>query len=161
MKVYRDRFATHSQIRVGKGAKAIVITKLRTMKHRAHADFEKSGRFLAELKTDERVTATGRVLRKLKLDELPQILSWLRGDLRLIGMRPITRQSFRALPEKYKKMYAEVGPGLMGIQYAVPSRQRTNDNILKLFDEFYSDLKKSKRRTYFRWGRRILLNLHR
>lgn len=72
-----------SQIRVGRRGKLIKIHKLRSMK----IDAEANGQKWAE-KEDPRITKIGRFIRKYRIDELPQLLDVLKGDMSLIGPRP-------------------------------------------------------------------------
>lgn len=92
---------------VGKGRKAITITKFRAMKSGAHLDY-------------------GKILRKTNLNELPQIINFLKGELSLVGFRLLTRQDYRLLPEDIRIIYDQVGQDLAGIQYACrnPPEQR-------------------------------------
>ncbi len=71
------------QVRVGQGGRTFRIAKLRTMRQ----DAEKGGARFASL-TDDRVTRVGRFLRRTRIDELPQLLNILRGEMTLIGPRP-------------------------------------------------------------------------
>jgi lipopolysaccharide/colanic/teichoic acid biosynthesis glycosyltransferase len=76
--------AIYRQLRVGKNGKTFLIYKLRTMRHDAESY---SGPAWTQ-ENDPRITRIGRVLRKMHLDELPQLLNVLRGDMDLIGPRP-------------------------------------------------------------------------
>lgn len=99
------------QERVGLMGKHIVITKLRSMK----VDAEINGAQWAS-KDDPRVTRIGRVLRKTRIDELPQLLSVIRGDLSLIGPRPerpiFTEKFSRECPGFEQRLL--IKPGLSG-----------------------------------------------
>ena len=67
------------------------------------------------LKNDPRVTKIGSILRKTKINELPQIINILKGDLSLVGPRPLVKRTFMAYsPEIRSKIY-NVKPGLTGI----------------------------------------------
>lgn len=113
--------AIFRQRRVGKDGRQFTMLKLRTM----YADAERvravldsanqvEGGVLFKIRCDPRATRVGRVLRRLSLDELPQLLNVLRGDMALIGPRP-------ALPEEVARYDAraarrlEVKPGLTGL----------------------------------------------
>jgi lipopolysaccharide/colanic/teichoic acid biosynthesis glycosyltransferase len=74
----------YSQVRVGRGGRTYRIYKIRTMTHNCEAG---SGAKWAT-KGDSRVTPVGRVLRKLHLDEMPQLWNVIRGDMSLVGPRP-------------------------------------------------------------------------
>lgn len=106
--------------RVGKNEKIIKIYKFRTMV--ADADnFEKY--FTPEqmkeykknykLENDPRITRIGKLLRKTSLDELPQIINILKGDLSIIGPRPVVEEELEKYGEQ-KSKFLSVTPGLTG-----------------------------------------------
>src|SRR5439155_12905916 len=76
--------AFYTQVRVGKNVRRFTIYKLRTMYHRAEAA---TGPIWA-VPGDQRVSAVGKLLRATHLDELPQLLNVLTGNMSLIGPRP-------------------------------------------------------------------------
>ena len=88
------------QERIGQGGKKIYIFKLRTMVSDAHDHPERymssaqleTWRREQKLDDDPRITRVGRILRRTSLDELPQFLNVLSGDLSVIGPRPVTLQ---------------------------------------------------------------------
>jgi exopolysaccharide biosynthesis polyprenyl glycosylphosphotransferase len=103
----------YRQIRVGVNRKPFTLLKLRTM----NLDAEKeSGEVLAS-KSDPRVTPAGRFLRWLRLDELPQLLNVLVGEMSLVGPRPerpgFVRQYLEHIPG-YAERFS-VKPGLTGL----------------------------------------------
>ena len=103
----------YAQARVGRGGEPFVLLKLRTMYHGCEAA---SGARWAT-KNDPRATPVGRVLRKLHVDELPQLLNVLRGDMSLVGPRP-ERPEFvgplsQAIPGYTDRL--RVPPGLTGL----------------------------------------------
>lgn len=111
--------ALFMQERTGKGGRRFRMFKLRTMVQNAH---ELKARYMHlnehsypdfKITNDPRVTRCGRILRKLSLDELPQILNVIRGDMTLVGPRPT---SFGA--DTYRLWHTarlEVKPGLTGL----------------------------------------------
>lgn len=102
----------HIQERLGKNGVPFSLIKLRSMVPNAE---QVSGPCWAR-ENDQRVTRVGRVLRKLRLDELPQIFNVLKGDMSLIGPRPI-RKYFADLLEKdipYYGLRFLLKPGLTG-----------------------------------------------
>lgn len=101
----------YKQERVGLNGKRFFITKLRSM----GTDAEKGGPQWA-VKNDPRVTRVGKFLRKTRIDEIPQILNVLRGDMSLIGPRPerayFTEKFSKEIPGFEKRLL--VKPGLTG-----------------------------------------------
>lgn len=67
------------------------------------------------LKNDFRVTKIGKFLRKTKLNELPQLINIFKGDLSIIGPRPLVQKDFDAYSEKIKQIVYNVKPGLTGV----------------------------------------------
>jgi lipopolysaccharide/colanic/teichoic acid biosynthesis glycosyltransferase len=154
---FSDSAFMHHQVRVGKKKPsgkhtAIVVSKIRTMKGGAHGDYHKND------KRHLHVTPLGKLLRKSKLDELPQVISVLKGDLAPVGMRPLPRQDYRMLSPELKKIYDDVGPGLLGIGYACKSPKPTEKEFMETTREFYKMWKQNKAKAYLVFGRRIMKN---
>ncbi len=93
----------YSQIRVGKGNVDFKLFKFRTMYPNSH----KSG-LLTVGGRDPRITPTGYYLRKYKLDELPQLINILKGDMSIVGPRPEVR--------KYVEMYNELQMSVLNVR---------------------------------------------
>ena len=104
------------QTRVGLNGKTFTMLKFRSM-HSAPVgkplQSDRNG-ICFKQKDDPRVTAVGRVLRRYSLDELPQILNVLRGEMSLVGPRPALPQEVAAYPPQALKRLESV-PGLTGI----------------------------------------------
>jgi lipopolysaccharide/colanic/teichoic acid biosynthesis glycosyltransferase len=99
----------YRQTRVGKDGADFELVKLRTMVVGA----ESQGAGAAVNRGDPRITRVGRVLRRLSLDELPQLWNVLRGDMSLIGPRPTLRyQVERYTPRQRRRL--DVKPGITG-----------------------------------------------
>lgn len=99
----------YKQERIGQGGRPFTILKLRTMTVGA----ENKGLGLLIGKNDFRITIPGKVLRASSIDELPQLLNVLRGDMSLVGPRPtVASQVERYSPEQRRRL--EVKPGLTG-----------------------------------------------
>jgi lipopolysaccharide/colanic/teichoic acid biosynthesis glycosyltransferase len=99
----------YRQRRVGLGGREFELLKLRTMEVGA----ETKGAGLAVDRGDPRITRTGRILRRLSLDELPQLFNVLRGEMSLIGPRPtLAYQVERYTPRQRRRL--DVKPGLTG-----------------------------------------------
>jgi lipopolysaccharide/colanic/teichoic acid biosynthesis glycosyltransferase len=119
VKLDSDGPALMRQLRTGKGGRRFRMLKLRTMVKNAHELREKYMHLNEatypdfKITNDPRMTRCGRILRKLSLDELPQLLNVLVGDMTLVGPRPT---SFG--PETYRLWHTarlEVKPGLTGL----------------------------------------------
>ena len=99
----------YRQRRVGYGGRDFDLLKLRTMVVGA----ERIGEGYAVNEGDPRITRVGRVLRRLSLDEIPQLWNVLRGDMSLIGPRPTLRyQVDQYTPHQRRRL--EVKPGITG-----------------------------------------------
>jgi len=99
----------YRQTRVGKDGSDFELLKLRTMVVGA----ETIGAGMAVNRGDKRITRTGRILRRLSLDELPQLWNVIRGDMSVIGPRPTLRyQVERYAPRQRRRL--EVKPGITG-----------------------------------------------
>lgn len=106
--------------RIGKNGKKIKIYKFRTMKKNAQALFENftpkqklEFRENYKLKNDPRVTRVGEFLRKTSIDELPQFWNVLKGDLSVVGHRPIVDGEIEKYASHFEKIFAN-SPGLTG-----------------------------------------------
>lgn len=104
--------------RLGKNGKIISVYKLRTM----HAyseylqcyiyernDLQEGGKF----KDDFRVTTLGRIFRKFWLDELPMLINLIRGDLKIVGVRPLSQHYFDLYTDELKEKRIKYKPGLI------------------------------------------------
>ena len=133
------------QRRVGRGGDDFPMLKFRTM----HADAEERLRsdgalhelFLQEChkipcRLDPRVTTVGRVLRRLSLDELPQLLNVLAGHMSLVGPRPVERTQLVRDYGEYAWAYVALRPGLTGL-WQVSGRSRVHFPERAQLDERY------------------------
>jgi Undecaprenyl-phosphate galactose phosphotransferase WbaP len=133
------------QRRVGKSGKAIQIWKFRTMVSNAEVILEKylskTPELRAEwegthkLKRDPRITRVGRFLRKTSLDELPQFLSVLKGEMSVVGPRPIVQDEIKFYKDGFK-LYTQVLPGVSGL-WQVSGRSETSYEYRVALDEYY------------------------
>jgi exopolysaccharide biosynthesis polyprenyl glycosylphosphotransferase len=126
------------QVRVGKNGKRFIIYKFRSMTD----DAEKRRKELMKLnecdgaifkiKEDPRVTAIGKIMRKLSLDELPQFLNVLLGEMSLVGTRPPTVDEV-AQYQKWHHRRISIRPGITGLwQVSGRSKISSFDEIVKL-----------------------------
>jgi exopolysaccharide biosynthesis polyprenyl glycosylphosphotransferase len=112
--------ALFRQIRVGKDGRDFSIFKFRTMHRDAEARraelaaLANSDSVLFKMQNDPRVTRVGRILRRLSLDELPQLLNVLRGEMSLVGPRPPLPSEVEAYPDDMRRRLV-VKPGMTGL----------------------------------------------
>jgi lipopolysaccharide/colanic/teichoic acid biosynthesis glycosyltransferase len=100
--IYRQR-------RIGKDGRPFELLKLRTMVPGA----ESMGAGIYVLEGDPRITRTGRLLRRFSLDELPNLVNVLRGDLAIVGPRPTVQEQVDGYTDRQRRRL-EVKPGITG-----------------------------------------------
>jgi sugar transferase (PEP-CTERM system associated) len=127
----------YRQERIGQGGKSFSIFKFRSMR----TDAERDGAPQWAKKDDDRTTKVGRVIRKLRIDELPQIFNVLNGDMSFVGPRPerpyFVTQLMAQIP--YYAARHSIKPGLTGwAQVRYPYGASLDDAIEKLqYDLYY------------------------
>lgn len=139
--------------RVGKEGQIIKVYKLRTMHpyseyiqdyvYKLH-DLQDGGKF----KNDFRITSWGAVCRKIWLDELPTLINFLRGDMKLVGIRPLSRQYFDLYKKEVQERRIKYKPGLIPPFYAdmpgdLEAIQASELKYLDSYDKhpFFTDFK--------------------
>jgi lipopolysaccharide/colanic/teichoic acid biosynthesis glycosyltransferase len=127
----------YRQERIGLDSKPFNVIKFRSMR----TDAEKDGKPRWATSGDSRVTRVGRIIRKLRIDELPQLISVLKGDMSLVGPRP-ERQFFVEKLTNEIQFYAvrhSVKPGVTGwAQVRYPYGASVEDSAQKLqYDLYY------------------------
>lgn len=127
----------YSQVRLGLQRKPFRMYKFRSMR----TDAEKGKSEIWASKHDARVTRVGHLLRATHMDELPQVVNILRGDMSLIGPRP-EREAFATEMEKLEPLYRSrvaIKPGLTGwaqVMYGYGSADRSELQKLQ-YDLYY------------------------
>ncbi len=125
------------QDRLGLYGKLFRIIKFRSMKHNVKATEEQ---VILTTEDDHRVTRIGRFIRKVRLDEMPQLINVLKGDMSIIGPRPdmpkLTKQLEKQIPLYRHRM--KVKPGITGwAQISIPYPQTLNEVIQKFNCDIY------------------------
>jgi lipopolysaccharide/colanic/teichoic acid biosynthesis glycosyltransferase len=123
-------------VRVGRDNRQFEMLKFRSM----GTDAERDGAVWARA-VDDRVTRVGRFIRKTRLDELPQLINVIRGDMSFVGPRPERPQFVEDLEKKipYYRVRHRVNPGITGwAQICYPYGASERDALEKLqFDLYY------------------------
>ena len=101
------------QLRSGRGGKFFKLYKFRSMHSAATVEVRADGAIM-KTRDDHRITRVGRVIRRLSLDEAPQLLNVLRGDMSLVGPRPLVMAEAQTLTESWQARRADLRPGLTG-----------------------------------------------
>lgn len=102
------------QQRAGRGERPFSIFKFRTMLHRAPDSINQHQEKVVSVSDDPRITRAGRFIRATSLDELPQLINILKGDMSIVGPRPVLMEQTEVVPPGYKKRFS-VRPGLTGL----------------------------------------------
>ncbi|MFQ3788191.1 sugar transferase [Halomonas sp. A29] len=102
------------QRRVGRNLVPFRIYKFRTMQDRDATVIDPLAEGVIRSGDDPRITRIGRFLRATSLDELPQLLNILKGDMSLVGPRPVLIEQIEAVPDEYMRRFT-VRPGLTGL----------------------------------------------
>jgi lipopolysaccharide/colanic/teichoic acid biosynthesis glycosyltransferase len=99
----------YRQLRVGRGGEPFELWKLRTMVPGA----ESMGAGIYVLEGDPRITRMGRLLRRFSLDELPNLVNVLKGDMAIVGPRPTVQEQVDRYTDRQRRRL-EVKPGITG-----------------------------------------------
>ena len=135
----------YTQERLGRNGRKILIYKFRSMQVNAekilaeffvkHPAARKEWDETQKLREDPRITRVGKWLRKFSMDELPQLFNVFKGDMSLVGPRPIVESEVRRYQD-YFHVYSAVRPGLTGM-WQVSGRNRTTYKQRVLYDVYY------------------------
>ncbi|HVZ27535.1 MAG TPA: undecaprenyl-phosphate galactose phosphotransferase WbaP [Rhizomicrobium sp.] len=137
---------TYSQTRIGRQGRPFSCIKFRTMVSDADARlraWQKENPALYEeflktykLRDDPRITPIGRWLRKTSLDELPQLINVLRGEMSLVGPRPVVLKELQDYYGPATQLYIRTRPGITGL-WQVSGRSDTTYERRIILDEWY------------------------
>ena len=136
----------YTQLRVGRKGQCFNAIKLRTMRSNADALLEellkedasvrKEWETYYKLKDDPRVTSIGKFLRRFSLDELPQLFNVLKGEMALVGPRPLPVYHDNELTEDSRVLRGRVRPGMTG-QWQISGRSDCGLQEMEQLDTFY------------------------
>lgn len=148
--------------RVGKGGKIIKVYKLRTMHayseylqeyiYKTHS-LQEGGKF----HNDFRVTTIGKFARKFWLDELPMLFNVLKGDLKIVGVRPLSPQYFSLYPQEIQERRKKYKPGLIPPFYS--DLPKTFEEIVESEKRYMDSFDKHPFRTDWRYFWKAFVNI--
>jgi lipopolysaccharide/colanic/teichoic acid biosynthesis glycosyltransferase len=130
----------YGDLRVGLGEREFRMLKFRTMVAGAEElqsaleDANEATGPIFKIRDDPRVTALGRALRRLSLDEIPNVINVLRGEMSLVGPRPLPVRDFEKLEPWHRKRYF-VLPGMTGLWQIARRDDLSFDDLVRL--DFY------------------------
>jgi exopolysaccharide biosynthesis polyprenyl glycosylphosphotransferase len=130
----------YSDPRIGLGERPFEMLKFRTMvtgAAEAQPALEESNEAsgpLFKIRNDPRITSVGKVLRRLSIDEIPNVINVLRGQMSLVGPRPLPVRDYRRLEEWHRRRY-NVLPGMTGLWQVAGRSDLTFDDLVRL--DFY------------------------
>jgi len=141
----------YRQRRIGRSMRPFIVNKFRTMRPDAdetrHRDYVyaliSTGRDdtcagrgnLYKLLGDDRVTRAGHLLRRFSLDELPQLWNVVRGEMSLVGPRPVIPYEVEQYPVWYRERFV-VKPGLTGLWQVSGRNEKTYEDMVRLDIEY-------------------------
>ncbi|MFM7682645.1 MAG: sugar transferase [Bacteroidota bacterium] len=134
--------------RLGKNGKKIKVYKIRTM----HSYSEYIHKYMilnngfnekGKINNDFRITKWGKLLRKFWIDEIPQLYNLLKGDLKLVGIRPVGEAYFIELPQEMKEKRLLFKPGCIP-PYVSLNMQSSIEEVIKADEIYLSEYAKNK-----------------
>lgn len=134
MAIYKEN-GFFTQTRVGKNGKEFKIIKIKSMSSKINYETTVTTTY------DPRITKLGKIFRKTKIDELPQLINVFKGDMSFVGPRPDVKELVNTIPPEIKEVFLSVRPGITGpatIKYrneeeilaSVENPQQYNDDVI-------------------------------
>ncbi len=148
--------------RIGKDGRLLNIYKLRTMHPYSEYlqeyiykenNLQDGGKF----KNDFRISPSGKLLRKFWLDELPMLINFLKGDIKLFGVRPLSQHYFSLYPEDFQKIRITYKPGLVPPFYC--DLPKTFQEIIESEKKYLEKYDKHRFITDFRYFFKAVFNI--
>jgi lipopolysaccharide/colanic/teichoic acid biosynthesis glycosyltransferase len=141
--------------RIGVGQRPFGCYKFRTMVRGAREsqssleEFNEADGVLFKMRDDPRLTRVGRVLRRLSLDELPQLFNVLKGDMSLVGPRPLPLRDYQLMEEWHRRRHVML-PGMTGLWQISGRSDLSFDDMVRL-DLQYMETWSLKSDLYILW----------
>ncbi|MCK4763573.1 MAG: sugar transferase [Candidatus Aminicenantes bacterium] len=150
------------QRRVGLGGKIVYIYKMRTMHpyseyiHKYIYDKNKLDE-KGKIKGDFRITGWGRFFRKFWIDEIPMWINWLKGDIKLVGVRPLSETFFNTYPKGLQEERIKFKPGMVPPYYA--DMPKSIEDVWQSERDYLQKYKEHPIRTDFKYFFKAFANI--
>lgn len=108
VRIFYGESGFFTQVRVGKNGRKFKIVKIKSMSSKVKFDTT------VTTDNDPRITKLGKFFRKTKIDELPQLINVVKGEMSFVGPRPDVEEVVNTLDEDEKRMYLSIRPGITG-----------------------------------------------
>ena len=159
LKLTGENYIFYINERIGKGGKSFGLLKFATMLK----DSPNMGTGDITIQKDSRVLPFGRILRKTKINELPQIINVLKGEMSIIGPRPVTNNHFNYYSDEVKEIIVQMRPGLSGVGSIL---FRDEESLMTDLDmphhEFYKQYispYKGELEMWYYWNQNLILDV--
>jgi len=145
---------------LGKGGRQIDIYKIRTMRPSHEETYPEPDNMDQYGKPVEnrRVTQVGKFLRRYWIDELPQIWNLVRGDIRIVGVRPMGAEVWDYFPKDVREEALKNRPGLFGFQYAF-AEDGDFETHIEWMRQYLKEMRERPYSTDLKYMSRILINI--
>ena len=162
-----DRNASYGPVfrmrRIGKGGKIFNVLKFRTMhpysEYLQDYVLKQNGYAPSGKPADDfRLTPWGKIMRRYWLDELPQLINVLKGDMKLVGVRPVSPRYFEDIPPHLQELRNTQKPGCIP-PYVALNRKPSVEEVLKAEEEYLLEKKKNPYFTDTRYFFRAIYNI--
>ena len=148
--------------RIGKGGKLFTVYKMRTMY--PYSEYLQDFVFIknnlqvgGKIKDDFRITSWGKLFRKLWIDELPMFINYFKGQMKFVGVRPLSRHYYSLYPEDLQELRITVKPGLIPPFYA--DLPQTLPEIIESERVYLESYRKNPIRTDIRYFFKAMNNI--
>jgi lipopolysaccharide/colanic/teichoic acid biosynthesis glycosyltransferase len=150
--------------RVGENGKIIYVYKIRTMhpysEYLQQYIYKNCGSTTGDkFDNDFRIANWGAIFRKYWIDELPMLVNWIKGDLKLVGVRPLSLHKFGLYPKYLQEKRTKSKPGLFPPYYANLPTPKSFDEFYNVEESYLDAYEKSPFLTDFKYFFKILYNI--
>lgn len=161
-----DRQPTYGALcrlkRIGKKKRKFTVYKLRTMhpysEYLQSYIYSKNGTEDGnKINGDYRITSWGQFFRKLWIDEIPMLVNYVKGDMKLVGVRPLSEHKFYTYPEELQEKRTSVKPGLIPPAYA--DLPETAEEFFEVEERYLEEYKRHPYRTDMKYFFRVFYNI--